>query len=181
MNHQTETTVPQTPLNPIERFLTPLQRFAAQEASGGVVLIFATFVALAWANWGPEGSYHHFFENRFGISLGDWSISKSLHHWINDGLMAIFFFVVGLEIKRELIIGELSAFRKAALPVAGALGGMVVPAATVLGAERGYREPGRLGHSDGHGYRLRHWRIDPARTEGAGLPESFSGRAGHCR
>ncbi len=113
---------------PIERFLTPLQKFLAQEASGGVVLIVATLAALGWANWGPEGSYHHFFENRAGIGFGDWSISKSLHHWINDGLMAIFFFVVGLEIKRELLIGELSAFRKAALPVAGALGGMIVPA-----------------------------------------------------
>ena len=128
VNHPRETTATRTPLTPIERILTPLQKFAAQEASGGFVLIFATIAALVWANWGPEGSYHHFFENEFGLSLGDWSISKSLHHWINDGLMAIFFFVVGLEIKRELIIGELSAFRKAALPVAGALGGMVVPA-----------------------------------------------------
>jgi len=129
VKHSTERTMTRTPLRPIERLLTPLQRFLAQEASGGVVLIFATLAAIVWANWGPEGSYHHFFENPFSISLGDWSISKSLHHWINDGLMAIFFFVVGLEIKRELMIGELSAFRKAALPVAGALGGMVVPAA----------------------------------------------------
>jgi len=116
------------PRKPIERLLTPLQKFLAQEASGGFILIAATLAALAWANWGPEGSYHHFFENRLTIGFADWSISKSLHHWINDGLMAIFFFVVGLEIKRELLIGELSSFSKAALPVAGALGGMLVPA-----------------------------------------------------
>lgn len=88
----------------------------------------ATAVALIWANSGWRHSYERLLHLNARIGIGDFSIDKSLLHWVNDGVMALFFFVVGLEIKRELIVGELSTPRKAALPIAGAIGGMLVPA-----------------------------------------------------
>lgn len=100
------------------------------EASGGILLLLCTIVALIWANSPWKDSYHDLFHETtisFGIS-GLVTIEKHLIHWINDGLMAIFFFVVGLEIKRELLVGELASMRKAALPIAAAAGGMLVPA-----------------------------------------------------
>jgi NhaA family Na+:H+ antiporter len=114
--------------SPIERVLSPFARFFRLESAGGIVLIACALIALAWANspWG--GAYHHLWETKLAFSLGPWSISHTIHHWINDGLMAVFFFLVGLEIKREALIGELTSLRKAALPAAAALGGMVVPA-----------------------------------------------------
>jgi NhaA family Na+:H+ antiporter len=114
--------------SPIERVLSPFARFFRLESAGGIVLIACTLIAVAWANspWGD--AYHHLWETKLAFSLGPWSISHTIHHWINDGLMAVFFFLVGLEIKREALIGELTSLRKAALPGAAALGGMVVPA-----------------------------------------------------
>jgi NhaA family Na+:H+ antiporter len=112
----------------IERILRPFQRFTQQETSSGVVLLACAVIALGWANspWG--GSYEHLWEQRVTIGHQRYGLTMSLHHWINDGLMAIFFFVVGLEIKRELLIGELSTRQTAALPIAAALGGMIAPA-----------------------------------------------------
>ncbi|HET9588458.1 MAG TPA: Na+/H+ antiporter NhaA [Anaerolineales bacterium] len=111
-----------------ERLLSPLQEFLHQEASSGILLLASTILALLWANslWGE--SYYSFWGNRLTIGYGDSELSKPLLLWINDGLMAIFFFVVGLEIKREILIGELASLRKAILPVAAALGGMLIPA-----------------------------------------------------
>jgi NhaA family Na+:H+ antiporter len=108
--------------------LEPFQRFFRVEASGGIVLMISTLTALILANsaWGE--TYLQVWENKFTIGLGNFKLSKSLLHWINDGFMAIFFFVVGLEIKRELIAGELSSVKQASLPIAAAIGGMVVPA-----------------------------------------------------
>jgi NhaA family Na+:H+ antiporter len=114
--------------NQIYNFLEPIQRFFKVEAMGGIVLLITTLVALIWANSPWSGIYHSFLENHITIDLGYFSLSKTFLHWINDGLMAIFFFVVGLEIKRELIVGELSTFRKAAFPIAAAIGGMIFPA-----------------------------------------------------
>ena len=116
------------PPRPIDRILRPFQQFAQHETSSGLVLLGCAVVALAWANspWGA--SYEHLWEQQLALGHADWGLTMSLHHWINDGLMAIFFFVVGLEIKRELLIGELSTRQTAALPIAGALGGMIVPA-----------------------------------------------------
>lgn len=113
---------------PIDRILRPFQQFAERETSSGVVLLGCAFAALAWANspWGA--SYEQLWQQPITIGHVRWGLTMSLHHWINDGLMAIFFFVVGLEIKRELLIGELSTRQTAALPIAGALGGMIVPA-----------------------------------------------------
>ena len=110
------------------RVLRPFQRFAHTESAGGIVLLVCTAVALLWANSAWSESYHHLWETRIGVRVAGRALDLSLHHWINDGLMAVFFFVVGLEIKREMLVGELSSPRQAALPVAGALGGMIVPA-----------------------------------------------------
>ena len=112
------------------RALRPFQRFAHTESSGGIVLLACAAVALLWANSPWRDSYFHLWETSIGLRIGGRALELSLHHWINDGLMAVFFFVVGLEIKREMIVGELSSPRQAALPIAGALGGMIVPALT---------------------------------------------------
>jgi NhaA family Na+:H+ antiporter len=98
------------------------------EAAGGIALLAATVVALAWANSPLEGSYDSLWGTEVGFSLGSLDVSDDFRHWINDALMALFFFVVGLEIKRELVMGELSDRKKAVLPALAALGGMVVPA-----------------------------------------------------
>ncbi len=105
-----------------------MQAFIQAEAFSGILLIFITLIALLWANSAWSESYNEVWNTYFSISLGDLSISKDLIHWINDGLMAVFFFVVGLEIKREVTTGELSSLRRAAFPVMAAVGGMVVPA-----------------------------------------------------
>ncbi len=118
----------QPDLQPIERVLIPFQRFLHAQASGGLLLLATTLIALLWANSPWSDSYAHLWHTKLSIGFGASSLSKDLHWWINDALMAAFFFLVGLEIKRELIVGELSSPRKAALPIAGAIGGMVVPA-----------------------------------------------------
>lgn len=108
------------------------QEFSRLAASGGIVLLICTIIALLWRNSPGGESYIHFWETELSITLGGWTLSESLVHWINDGLMVVFFFVVGLEIKREVTTGELASPRRAALPVAGAIGGMLVPAAVYL-------------------------------------------------
>ncbi len=103
--------------------------FINQEAYGGVILIVAAVVAMVWANSAYSASYHHLWhEVEMGFSLGGFELKGALHHWINDGLMALFFFTVGLEIKREIMGGELATVKKASLPIAAAVGGMVFPA-----------------------------------------------------
>jgi len=106
--------------------------FVHSEVSGSILLLACTVAALVWANshWAPI--YDQLLHTKIGLSWGDAAFKLSLHHWINDGLMVVFFFVVGLEIKRELVVGQLSTFDKAVLPVAAALGGMVVPAALYI-------------------------------------------------
>ena len=110
------------------KLLVPGQAFIEVEGRSGVVLLAAALVALAWANSPWAGTYFALREARISIDLGIYSIAEDLQHWINDGLMTVFFFLVGLEIKRELVQGGLSEARRAALPVAAALGGMIVPA-----------------------------------------------------
>jgi NhaA family Na+:H+ antiporter len=105
------------------------RQFARIQASGGILLLLATVLALAWANSPWSDSYFHLWESYFSISLGDLVLKESLLHWVNDGLMVIFFFLVGLEIKREILVGELASLRRAALPLMGAVGGMALPAA----------------------------------------------------
>jgi len=104
------------------------KRFVHSEVSGSIVLLICTVTALVWANSPWAESYQHMLHIKAGISWGGHSFSLSLHHWVNDGLMVVFFFVVGLEIKRELVVGRLSSMDRAILPVTAALGGMIVPA-----------------------------------------------------
>lgn len=118
---------PRTP-QPIDRIVRPFQEFAHTAASSGLVLLAAAIVALVWANSPFAHSYHDFWHSAFSVGIGEFVFSQPLEVWINDGLMAVFFFVVGLEIKREAMTGELSTFRQASLPVAAAVGGMIVPA-----------------------------------------------------
>ncbi len=116
------------PEPPIEKLIRPFREFTKAEASSGILLIICTVIALIWANSGISDSYFHLWHTKISVGLGEFSLDYSLHYWINDGLMAIFFFVVGLEIKREFLVGELSSARQAMLPVMAALGGMIVPA-----------------------------------------------------
>jgi Na+:H+ antiporter, NhaA family len=109
-------------------FIAPLREFLHTESAGGVVLVVAALVALVWANSPWKEAYADLWHTSLAVSLGDRTLDLDLREWVNDGLMAIFFFVVGLEIKRELVEGELRGIRRAALPAVGALGGMVVPA-----------------------------------------------------
>jgi NhaA family Na+:H+ antiporter len=113
----------------IERVLRPFAQFAHTASSGGIVLLVCTAVALVWANSRWAASYHHLWELEIGLDAGPFAFRSTLHHFINDGLMVVFFFLVGLEIKREGLIGELASLQRAALPAAAALGGMIVPAA----------------------------------------------------
>jgi Na+:H+ antiporter, NhaA family len=106
---------------------SPIQRILAVEAASGIALLVATVAALTWANLWP-GSYADVWHTPIGGRIGAWAYEQPLHFWVNDGLMTIFFFVVGLEIRRETFEGELATIKQAALPLAAAIGGMVVPA-----------------------------------------------------
>ncbi|MDP2327251.1 MAG: Na+/H+ antiporter NhaA [Dehalococcoidia bacterium] len=112
----------------VDRFVRPVQSFINTETAGGVVLLLAALVAIVWANSPWEHSYHEILEHHFLVDLGFWSLDKPVHFWINDVLMVVFFFVVGLEIKREAVVGELSDLRRVIVPIVAAIGGMVAPA-----------------------------------------------------
>jgi NhaA family Na+:H+ antiporter len=118
-------------------FIRPLVDFLHTEAAGGIVLVAATVAALIWANSPWDASYRALWDTHLAIGLGDHVLDLDLRQWVSEGLMALFFLVVGLEIKRELVEGELSDPRQAALPVVAALGGMVVPALIYLALNAG--------------------------------------------
>ncbi len=128
---------PTLPQQPIDRIVGPLVRFLHVEAASGVVLMGCTLVALVAANSPLSELYLNFWKTEVGFTFGEFEFRHSLKHLINDGLMAIFFFVIGLEVKREIVLGELGDLRRAALPIAAALGGMVVPAGFYLAIQFG--------------------------------------------
>lgn len=111
---------------------TFFRTFLHHESVGGILLMVCALVALICANVPHLESFQRIWETRIGLSIGDFSLEMSLAHWINDALMAVFFFVVGLEIKREMLVGELSSIKHAALPIVAAVGGMIVPAAIYM-------------------------------------------------
>lgn len=119
------------------RVVQPLQSFLEAEAASALLLFGAAVVALAWANSSWIESYETVWTTRLGVRLGDLALEADLRHWVNDGLMSLFFLVVGLEVKRELSTGELRDRRAALVPVLGALGGMVVPALVYLAVTAG--------------------------------------------
>ncbi|MGB0126423.1 MAG: Na+/H+ antiporter NhaA [Rhodocyclaceae bacterium] len=111
------------------RILSPFERFLQRTTAGGIVLVVATVVALSLATALGADALHHFWEQGLALSVGNaFTLHLTWHHWVNDGLMALFFLLVGLELKREILVGELASMRDAALPVIGAIGGMVAPA-----------------------------------------------------
>jgi len=118
------------PLEPLfGKILSPFEEFLRRTTAGGIILVFTTIITLLLAYVVGEEPIHHFWEHHFSLRLGEvWSLDMSLHHWVNDGLMALFFLIVGLELKREMLVGELSSLRDAALPIIAAIGGMLVPA-----------------------------------------------------
>ena len=116
--------------NSLAKFVArPVLRCVDREVAGGILLLVATAIALIWVNIGWDDSYNDFWHTEIELAVGTWHLPHmSLGHFVNDGLMALFFFVVGLEIKREVVTGDLRSVRAAAMPVIGAMGGMVVPA-----------------------------------------------------
>ncbi|MDD5203098.1 MAG: Na+/H+ antiporter NhaA [Sulfurimonas sp.] len=120
-----------------KKVATPFEHFLHAQTTTGIVLMSMTIIALILANTPLAQAYLHLFHTDITLSIGSWSISHSIHHWINDGLMAIFFFIVGLEIKREILVGELSNIKVAILPILAAFGGMVLPALIYLSINYG--------------------------------------------
>jgi len=111
-----------------KKISTPFEHFIHAQTTTGMILMFMTLLALILANTPLTESYSHFFHTTIDLNVGSWQLSHSIHHWINDGLMAIFFFLIGLEIKREVLVGELSNLKVAILPILAAIGGMIFPA-----------------------------------------------------
>ncbi|WP_415397540.1 Na+/H+ antiporter NhaA [Sulfurimonas sp. CS5] len=115
-----------------KKIATPFEHFIHAQTTTGLILMVTTVIALILANSPLADEYIHFFHTKINIDIGSWTFSKSIHHWINDALMAFFFFIVGLEIKREILVGELSNIKVAMLPILSAIGGMVLPALIYL-------------------------------------------------
>lgn len=119
------------------KIATPFEHFLHAQTTTGLILMFTTILALILANTALADEYAHIFHTYINIEIGSWRLSHTLHHWINDGLMAIFFFIIGLEIKREILAGELSDLRVAILPILAAIGGMAIPALIYLWINQG--------------------------------------------
>jgi Na+:H+ antiporter, NhaA family len=135
--------VPADASRPISRLMRPVKYFFHLKVAGGILLFLNSVLAMIWANSAWHESYHDLWHAPFSIRLGDFALSYPLEYWINDGLMVIFFFVIGLEIKREILVGELRSMKKALLPIVAALGGVVVPAGLYLAVNQG--GPGESG------------------------------------
>ena len=115
-----------------DKISTPFDNFLKAQTSTGIVLILTTTLALFLANSQFAETYFHIFHAKISVLVGDFEISHTIHHWINDGLMTLFFFIIGLEIKRKILVGELSDIKVAILPIVAAIGGMVFPALIYL-------------------------------------------------
>lgn len=122
---------------PIDKITRPVSRFIKQEHTSGIVLLAAVIIAIVWVNSPLQHSYHELWNLSLTLGFDRYMLSHPLHLWINDGLMAVFFFVIGLELKREFMAGELSSIKKASLPMFAALGGMLVPALIYFFINRG--------------------------------------------
>ncbi|WP_182378847.1 Na+/H+ antiporter NhaA [Nocardioides sp. WS12] len=161
---------------PLAKYVArPMREFLHVESAGSILLLAATVIALLWVNLPVDGwaaGYDHFWHTPIALDIGSWRMEESLQHWVNDGLMTIFFFVVGLEIKYELVHGDLRDPRTAALPIIAAVGGMAVPA-LVFVAIAGVARPGRAGGS--------RWRpTSPSRSVSSGCSVAGSRRPPGC-
>ncbi len=112
----------------LQPIVEPFQNFFHAEAAGGILLLAATFIAMSWANSPWAETYDALWRTPVSVAFGSQVLQKTLLEWVNDGLMAMFFFVIGLEIKREILVGELATWKQAALPLAAAAGGSILPA-----------------------------------------------------
>ncbi len=128
-----------------KKIATPFEHFLHAQTTTGLVLMGMTIIALILANSPLAELYSHFFHTKIDLTVGSWALSHSIHHWINDGLMAIFFFIIGLEIKREVLAGELSNIKVAILPILAAIGGMIIPALIYTGINFGSEGAGGWG------------------------------------
>ena len=126
------TRITRLPERPIQRLQRPLVAFTHIESASGIVLLVCTAIALILANSSYADAYAAFWNQELRFAIEDFVLAYPLWDWVNDGLMPIFFFVIGLEIKRELVVGELSDPKKVVLPVAAAIGGVVVPVTIYL-------------------------------------------------
>lgn len=115
-----------------DRVLIPIEEFIHRQSTSSLLLMASALLALIWANSGYANVYHDFIQTRIGFTIGGFGLEKTLHHWVNDGWMALFFLLVGLELKREVLVGELSDLRQAILPIVAAIGGMLLPALLYL-------------------------------------------------
>ncbi|PCO04531.1 Na+/H+ antiporter NhaA [Microbulbifer flavimaris] len=115
------------------RLVTPFEEFIHRQSSSGILLMISAIAALVIANSPMQEAYKHLLHMPISLGAGDWELSLTVHHWINDALMAVFFFLVGLELKREFLVGELSELKQAVLPIMAAIGGMVIPALIYAG------------------------------------------------
>lgn len=116
----------------LDSVLTPLEEFIHRQTTSAILLMICAIIAIIIANSPWSEAYHHLLETTFSVGVPGFELSKSVHHWVNDGLMALFFFVVGLELKREILVGELADPKQAMLPIIAAIGGMLVPVAIYI-------------------------------------------------
>jgi NhaA family Na+:H+ antiporter len=142
-DHQANPEAIRLPKEFADRLANPFARFLRIESAGAAILLLFTVAALVLSNSPWADSFELAWETRIGLQLGSIEFARSLREWINDGLMTLFFFLVALELKRELVLGELNKPRMAALSIAAALGGMIVPAAIYLALQSG--QPGHHG------------------------------------
>ena len=150
----------------VRRMETPLRSFLRTETGSASVLAAATVLALIWANMSIS-SYQRFWSTRLSVLVGSWNVTLDLHEFVNSGLMALFFLVVGLEARREFDVGELRIRSRVTLPVIVGLGGMAVPVIIFLIANAGRPGHARLGHVDVDRHRLRARRAGPGRPQAA--------------
>ena len=132
-----------------------IQRFLKLESAGGILLLFSAAVAMLLANSPLSSQYNDFLNLPVSLQIGSFSINKTLIHWINDGFMAVFFVLVGMEVKKELFEGALSSYQQAIFPAIAAVGGMIVPA--LVYCKTGSYPCKRLGYSYGNRYRFCAW------------------------
>jgi NhaA family Na+:H+ antiporter len=167
---------PETPesLAMHRRALAALNAFMKMEAAGGIVLVLATVVAMVVANSALAGDYQTWLQTHFRIGFGHLALDKSVSHWINDGLMVVFFLVVGMELKRELVEGQFSDRANITLPVIGAIGGMAVPMLIYAGLNAG--DPAAL-HGRNLGQRRRVLTLREERCSGPAHPLATLGQA----